>query len=368
VPSDFVASAWRGDADRHRVGCTATGQWWWVPPGEEPIWAAGVLGASRVTPGLPQLRDLTKDGFNLLGWDAPEKCRHQGVPHLLHLDLRRAGGVLFRLGGVQVPDVFDTRWEAACRAQVADVSCRDVAGWVSDDELDWGQPPLEGTVRRPTLLQVCLSLDPNFAAYHAAWEYVLAPRGGDLARLAADWGVELPNKQTLRVMTQEDRPLDSPPYRDDHDRFSQEFVQRYFRVATTLVREIDPGALWLGPVVESGVPGWLRDLVRHQVDVMLVREPWAQAGPQLVVGMRFSGREAPEAAADDPPLLGRLEGQLRRGRERLTALLRQPDVVGYLWEPTGFDYPMGGEALAAINQGGAAWRAAQVQPGGPAGG
>ncbi|MCC5023217.1 MAG: hypothetical protein J6386_10725 [Candidatus Synoicihabitans palmerolidicus] len=76
---------------------------------------------------------------------------------------------------------------------------------------------------RPGLLQVCLSLDPGYAAYHAAWEFVLATRTGGLVQLAADWGVRLPNKESLRQMTQEDEVLDSRAYRAELSRFTREF-------------------------------------------------------------------------------------------------------------------------------------------------
>ena len=53
----------------------------------------------------------------------------------------------------------------------------------------------------PSLLQLCLSLEPNFAAYHAAWEFALALHGGKLAALARAWGAPLANKEVVRELT-----------------------------------------------------------------------------------------------------------------------------------------------------------------------
>jgi len=41
---------------------------------------------------------------------------------------------------------------------------------------------------RPSLLQICLSLEPSFPAYHAAWEFTLAAHGGELAAMARACG------------------------------------------------------------------------------------------------------------------------------------------------------------------------------------
>jgi hypothetical protein len=57
----------------------------------------------------------------------------------------------------------------------------------------------------PRLLQICLSMEPGFFAYHAAWEFVLAPHAGDLAALAREWRVDLPNKEVIRQRTVAER-------------------------------------------------------------------------------------------------------------------------------------------------------------------
>ena len=46
----------------------------------------------------------------------------------------------------------------------------------ADNFPGWAQFP--ATRGRPSLLQLCLSLEPNFSAYHAAWEFALALHGG----------------------------------------------------------------------------------------------------------------------------------------------------------------------------------------------
>gem|GEM_PF-4227384 len=77
----------------------------------------------------------------------------------------------------------------------------------------------------PRLLQICLSLEPAFSAYHAAWEFTLAAHAGDLATLAQAWDIPLPNKEALRQLTLAETPLLGASYLADNERFSREFAR-----------------------------------------------------------------------------------------------------------------------------------------------
>ena len=123
-------------------------------------------------------------------------------------DFRGCGVPVIHMHGVRLPDVFDPGWTAACDRQAADVTGRwigreDLVGYYTDDALGWGEVRND----RPSLLQVCLSLEPGFSAYHAAWEFVLASNGGDLGSLARAWSIDLPNREVIRQRTTHDRPL-----------------------------------------------------------------------------------------------------------------------------------------------------------------
>jgi hypothetical protein len=246
----------RGAPGLFRVGQDGAGRWWLVEPDGNRVIGCGVDGV-RLAPGGPdetaaveQLRDWS---FNVIGPGSAPALRDGGLPFVEALELRRAGDFLFRLGGARLPDVFDPRWAAACEELLAGVtSRRDRVGFVTDSDLGWAQAG--GAETRPTLLQICLSLDPRFRAYHAAWEFALAPYAGDFTQLARAWNLEGPNKEALRQWTIEDRRIDAPAYREAHARFSAEFAQRYLRTAGELVRRYAPGNAAVRSAA-SGGPG-----------------------------------------------------------------------------------------------------------------
>jgi hypothetical protein len=317
----------RGAPGFYRVGQDGAGRWWLVQPDGKLVIGCGVDGVRLVPGGLDdtaaveQLRDWS---FNVIGPGSAPALRDGGLPFVEALELRRAGDFLFRLGGARLPDVFDPRWAAACEERLAGVtSRRDRVGFVTDSDLGWAQAG--GAETRPTLLQICLSLDPRFRAYHAAWEFALAPYAGDFTQLARAWNLEGPNKEALRQWTIEDRRIDAPAYREAHARFSGEFVQRYLRTAGEIVRRHAPGTLLFGPPLPVGLAAgsevW--------VDVRVVPES-APVGSGPVWVAHFSWVPGARQAGAGGRLSA-LERMHREGRAALEALLRQPTTVGYFW-------------------------------------
>lgn len=331
---DFKPETIRGGAGCFRVGQTHSGQWWLIGPEGIPFFGCGVNTVRRIEGG-PALRgalaQLRGWHFNLLGLETAPEFRALGFPYLEALDLRRAGDVLFRLGGAQLPDVFDPRWPAACVERASQVAAtRALVGLVTDTELDWAQPLAGEPVARPSLLQICLSLDPRYAAYHAAWEFVLAPHGGDLAALARAWRVELPNKAMLRQWTIDEHAVTTPGYREDHARFTREFAQRYFRTAAAVVREHLPGRLIFGAPLPRDLPVAAQESLTPWIDVRPGDVPVAGEGPVFVTTFNW----AEFAQTPVPPeleALSPLERMHRCGRSVLEALVANPAVVGYSW-------------------------------------
>ena len=333
VPSlnEFKPEAWRGAPGGYRVGQTRTGAWWWVDPEQRPFFGCGVervrtVGASGVQSLLLQVQEWR---FNLLAADADPAFHGRGVPHLISLELRRSAENPIRVGGANLPDVFDPRWSARCVERVAAInSGRGLAGYVSDLELRWAQPPADGsTPTRPSLLQLCLALDARFAAYHAAWEFALAPYGGELGALARAWEVSLPNKETLRQLTIDEQPLGTDGYLRDQDRFTREFAQRYFRAVAEAVRQADPGRLYLGAPVAAGENAEVRRAAAAHAHVLMTDAPPAEsAGPVFVTGFNW------DAVVDDPPPgASAFEHRIQQGRQQLEALATHPAVIGYSW-------------------------------------
>jgi hypothetical protein len=266
--------------------------------------------------------------------------RDDGLPFLATADFVRVGRQMVA-PGLRLPDVFDPDWArlAAERAQAAATLLADdpaLIGWVTDGDLDWG---LEQPAGLPSLLQLCLSLEPSFPAYHAAWEFVLALHRNRLDELAAAWETPLANREVVRDMTRREQALASRGYLRDEARWAREFARRYFTATAAALRESDPHHLVLGCRFRRPVgAAVLGECAYPAVDVALAH--WQELPPS-------GGRPGHPVLAGEvdwtteaflrPPPAGRagglttVERMLQRGRLALGRLARHPAVVGYLW-------------------------------------
>jgi len=384
---DFRIETLRGAAGHVRVGLTRAGQWWLVDARDQPFFSRGVNGLNRtgttgsrtaqlgsyaatlealygnVEPTIfadAALARLLGWGFNTLGAWAGAEFFDRGVAYTEMMDFRQAAPeTTIRLGGAKVPDVFDPRWVEACDQRAAGralarVYSRELIGYFTDDDLVWAQPDGEaGTgeddgvkrTARPSLLQICLSLEPSFPAYHAAWEFTLAAHGGELATMARAWDVTLPNKEALRQLTLNDVAVVSAGYGRDQERFTREFARRYFVVTAAAIRRHDPHHLILGCRFNAN-PGAavLAECVAPQVDVVSLRcrdenvvsrievANRAQGMPVLLGEFSWTGEtfKRPTAPSETPEL-SPIERMLSRGRATLARACAHPALVGYAW-------------------------------------
>ena len=345
---EFRSGSIRGVDGFFRLAQHVTGQWWLLDPSGRPCFVRAVHGV-RAEPADSDLglrRDpavrLREWAFNAVGVGGDGAGAEDGLPFLQSVDFLRAGPVI-SAPEVRLPDVFAPDWPARA-LQHAAVACaprvksRGLLAWLSDAELAWGP-----AVGRPGLLQVCLSLEPSYAAYHAAWEFVLASHGGRLDAVARAWSVPLANKEVVREMTRLETGIRSRGYHRDDGRWTREFARRYFTSTAAAIRAADPhhllggacfrspvGAAVLGaaafPVADFLLPHWL-ELTGAAVDGMPVLAGefgWHDAGSD----------EAPAGlpAARRRPRLTSIERRLRRGRTILKRLARHPAVVGYVWQ------------------------------------
>lgn len=369
--SSFRSETLRGRAGFFRVGQSAGGQWWLVDPLGRPFFMKSVAAVNRHgRAGLPPehrgayaqavdaaygyedpagfaraaLQRLRSWQVNTMGPWAEPVLATAGLYATATADFRGCGVPVIHLHGVHAPDVFDPGWAVACDLRAAETAApwrgrTDFIGYYTDDALGWGEVK-EG---RPSLLQVCLSLEPGFFAYHAAWEFVLAPHGGDLAALAKEWRVDLPNKEVIRQRTQAEKPLATAGYLKDQTRFTKEFAQRYFTATTGALRRHDADHLVLGcRFAQPPGAAVLAACVYPQVDAVSWQchgpefaeqaETYAATGmPLLLTGFGLSNerfRTAPFKPQSGPT---RLERMLRDGRKALTAACRHPAVTGYEW-------------------------------------
>ena len=334
---DFKRESLRGSPGYYRIGCTHAGQWWLIDPRDRPFFAKAVHGvaADAEVTHDPAAR-LRSWGFNTLGCGSERLYLEEGLAFLKAVDFCATGNPI-TLAGVRLPDVFDAHWPSTAQERAA-VVCGPLAenphllGWVTDDCPGW---PARLAEDRPGLLQVCLSLEPGWAAYHAAWEFVLALHGSNLAKMASAWKVTLTNKETLRMMTKQDRGITTPGYVRDDDHWVREFARRYFSTTVAAIRKQAPhqlvlGCRWGGPVSPA-----LRAACATAADVCFVDHtelPGAAVKPVMLGDFSWAEKsfrnEAPVRHRLGPTTLERM---LRKGRLGLVRAVAHPAVVGYAW-------------------------------------
>ena len=390
---DFRPDSLRGTPGFFRVAQARSGHWWLVDPAGHAFFSKGVAGVNRsgrMGGRLPQpgpyamvttakfnaaeghsflraaIQRLRGWQFNTLGAWTEAELSDQGMYYTEALSLGRCGPVIHS-AGAWLPDVFDPAWREAAEAQARELCAphrgsRELIGYFTDSGLNWAQPQAElvaasagrtsapyvvvdAEPERPSLLQICLSLEPAHRAYHAAWEFVLATRRGDLGTLARDWAVELPNKETLRQLTQAEQPLTSAGYLRDQRLFAREFARRYYATCAAVIRAHDPDHLILGCRFET-LPGEvvLAECVYPNVDVLSAQprgENWektaqacqgVRAMPVLLVEANWTGEAFTRPSAKrEPRGSTSVERMLKRGRAALERICAHRAVVGYEW-------------------------------------
>ncbi|MBI5767566.1 MAG: hypothetical protein HZA93_07205 [Verrucomicrobia bacterium] len=357
LPGEIRPETVRGVAGFFRAACAVDGRWWLLDPGDRAFFCRGVHGVSESgaeadadrVPGDGPAARLRRWGFNTVGCGGGRAWRSGGLARLATVEFC-AAGALVQAHGVRLPDVFDRDWPAQARERAAAVcptgaEDRELLGWVTDLTTGWAQPG-DDPADRPTLLQVCLSLEPGCAAYHAAWEFVLALHGGRLAAVGQAWGLPLANKEVVREATRAGRGLATRGYLRDHTRWTREFARRYFTTTAAAIRAADPNHLVLGArcgrPVGAAVTG---ACVPPAVDVALL--DWRDLPPVPAAAHATGAAAAMPVLAGDfcwadrkllsPAAAGRwheltsVERMLRRGRAAFARVARHPAACGYLW-------------------------------------
>lgn len=363
----FRGGAVRGAEGYFRAGQDQQGRWWLIDPGGSPCFARGVhdvrragVSADGEMPRDPAVR-LREWGFNVMGVGADAAVREDGVPFLASVEFCPAIRPIVS-GEARLPDVFDPEWPRLAAARAAEVcgplaSSRELVGWVTDSALNWAGPTLAG---RPSLLQICLSLEPGFAAYHAAWEFVLAHHGGRLESVAQAWHAELPNKEMVRELTRAEEGLGTRGYLRDDARWTRECARRYFSTTAAVIRAADPNHLVLGCRFSRAVgPQVLAECVYPAVDVAMPHwtelPPALPGSPQPALANDVSWLDDERMRGARPGRARRLtsfERMLRRGRISLERLARHPAVLGYTWirwEDEPGEQPPFGRGLVHVN-------------------
>lgn len=347
APGAPRAEARRGVAGFHHAAQNASGFWWLIDPAGRPVWLRAVHGVRAAPPpgdgGTPHdsAVRLRTWAFNATGAGGDDTGWNDGLAFMAAVEFAAAAPLLVA-PGLRLPDVFDPRWPAIAQEQAAKLCLpfadhRALIGWVTDSQLAWAQPAAEG---RPSLLQLCLSLEPGFAAYHAAWEFALALHGGRLDALARAWGTPVANKEVIRELTRAELGIATRGYLRDEARWTRECARRYFTTTAAAIRAADPNHLVLGCRFGGPVGGHvLAECAYPAIDVAMPdwRElppaiPTGPVSPLLAGNVGWVEREFQKVPTAARMLrLTALEWMLRRGRTGLERAARHAAVVGYVW-------------------------------------
>lgn len=382
---EFRPATLRGMPGYVRVGQTRGGQWWLIDPEGRPFFSKAVAGVSRTgwaegrssRPGKyaaavdalyghedPErfvrsaTQRLRKWNVNTLGAWTGADFFDQGTYYAELIEFRKVGPS-FHSGSARLPDVFDPAWRDAADSWAKQIcaprkSSTQLVGYFTDHELGWAQPhpehangvvPADPKGEGPSLLQICLSLEPSFRAYHAAWEFVLAPRNGDIESLAADWGLPLQNREGIRQLTLAEKPLVSAGYLRDQRRFAREFARRYFTTCSAVIRAYDSNHLILGcRFAEFPGSSVLAECIHPSVDVASIRperEGWdrtaqtcfsANGMPVLLTDLSWADTAfARVPMKREVRRLTSVERMLSKARTYLERVCAHRAVVGYEW-------------------------------------
>jgi hypothetical protein len=346
APGSFRPGNSRGTDGFFRAVQDDAGRWWLLDPRETPLYLRAVHGIrppeAHTDGALPRdaAARLRSWGFNGAGVCHDHALRDDGLPFLASVEFGLAGQTLVG-PGLRLPDVFDPEWTRLAARRAADVcpplrESRQLIGWVTDDELDWAPASAHG---RPSLLQLCLSLEPAFPAYHAAWEFVLALHGGRIEAVAQAWNAPIPNKEVVRELTRAEEGLGTRGYLRDDARWTREFARRYFTTTATAIRQVDPHHLVLGCRFRRASGHAIAlERVYPAVDVSLLHWselPAATAGstqPILATDVNWVTEDfLSTVQSRRTPRLTSIERMLRKARAALDRMARHPAVVGYAW-------------------------------------
>lgn len=343
APGAFRPETRRGASGFFHAVQNAAGQWWLVDAAGTSVWCKAVHAPRAATANGDgaMARDsaarLRSWNFDAVGVGGDGTGWEDGLAFMAAVNFCAAAPALAG-PGLRLPDVFDPRWPTLAQEHAATLcpslaENRKLIGWVTDDTTAWAQPSGAG---RPSLLQLCLSLEPNFAAYHAAWEFVLAHHGGRLEALARSWSVKIPNKEVVREMTRAELGLATRGYLRDEARWTREFARRYFSSTAAAIRAADPNHLVLGCRFGGPVGAHvLAECVYPAIDVAMPdwRElPALPANPVIAGNVCWAGEEFTRLpAAARMMRLTSVEWMLRRGRTALERAARHAAVVGYVW-------------------------------------
>ena len=354
----FRPGSLRGAEGFYRAAQDEAGHWWLLDPAGHAFFARAVQGVARgsdpaaVAGEDPAVR-LWRWGFNAVGAGGDGTGREDGLPYFGSVDFCRAG-VPIVARGLRLPDVFAPDWprlaaERALEVCTSHAAATELIGWITDEAAGWAQ---HRAPARPSLLQLCLSLEPGFATYHAAWEFVLALHGGRIESLARAWGVPLANKEVVRELTRGEKALATRGYHRDEVRWTRELARRYFATTAAAIRAADPHHLVLGcrfngpvgaavlaeatfPVLDAAMPDWselppvnaVGPVIAGNVD--WTGEAFWQA--PLAPNARPAGAAGTMIGVTKARTLTSVERMLCRGRAALERTARHPAVTGYVW-------------------------------------
>ncbi len=295
---------------------------------------------------LHSLARLRMWRFNTIGaWSDPVLFQHE-VPYTIILNIAARAGANWKTG--QTFDVWSPRFaqvaqDAANRQCIPRVNDHWLLGYFSDNELRWG-PDWRG---KDTLLSLYLKMPPSSPGRQKALAFLRDRYRDSTRRLRAAWGVRVRDFDRLATGGR------TAQYRADADQFAGMVSARYFQVCADAIHQADPNHLYLG----ARFAGHPSDAVlrgARSADVVSVniyssdptqwvKHVFQMTGRPLLI-TEFAFRAADAGLPNSKGAGVKVPDQSARGQAYtrfVTALLRQPFVVGYHWFEWADEPPLG---------------------------
>lgn len=375
-----------------RVGQADDGVWWFLDPNDQPFFAKASAGVNRAGTqggrlakdgpyastvdekyGYPHSpgpfvdevhRRLKSWGFNAHGAWVTEEFFDRG---LLYTDIIESKLQVpecnLQFPGCKLPDVFDPRYVEGVEKICARLcpprrDRKEFLGYFTDNEMGWGEgstdhvwgggDELNAAGGAPTLLQICLGLDPDRPACREAWRFIHERYDSTLS-LAEAWALPSAGPEDFQKLLQDQVMLDSEAYGRDLRAFVTHFAHTYLRVTGEAIRRHDPNHLVLGcrfgappgPGVSQAVresdfidvvsANNYRDTMRHRMN------EYSQAMCKPIFIGEYSWASDYHTKIfdhDTDPRLQNLSARERaavKGRAALEEAFADPMVVGYTW-------------------------------------
>ncbi len=382
----FDPATIKGAPGFFRAAKSTEGQWWFLDPDNKPFYyrgicavnRAGTAGGRRANPGLyavtidkkynyqaspDQFVDACKTkllglNFNAYGAWATEEFFNKDVPFTEIIEFFKEGPFLPSVNEKQgLPDIFNPEWIVAAdkktRALCSPLrNSKMLVGYFTDNEIGFGKADdfgldlgFQAGQFDFALLRLVLGMKSGEPAFEFAWNYLLNRHNNSFKELSGAWQVNISSKDDIRKLNDSKTPIPGKAFNEDAQAFVELYAQRYFELASKLIRRYDPNHLILGCRFGAPPPTYVLDAIKPWTDVISANnyQPilyerydtvYQYTQLPILIG-EFSWntdlyKKVPLPGETGKPLSMK-NRMFEKGKSTLTRTAMHPGIIGYTW-------------------------------------